>query len=78
MPSPKLVFGFEPKLPKYFLEPYIDDQDLLTFRINELENLGNLRSAAIKRVKFAALRAKIQYDKNVYIKDYEIGDYIFI
>lgn len=78
----KLVYGIEPIIPGDITNPYLfdetDSEEMLEYRIKELESLGQLRAAALERAHLNANRMKKQFDINIKPQDYKIGDYVWM
>lgn len=78
----RLVYGKDPVLPGDIRRPILFDENnqeqVLEFRLQELEALDQMRAAALERAKLNALRRKIYFDKTVTPVDYDIGDAVFL
>lgn len=78
----KLLYGVDPKLPGDSTRPFMydesDQEDLLEYRMKELEALGQTRAAAITLAKLNALRMKKRYDINIKDLNYQIGNTVWI
>lgn len=65
----KLIYGCDPKIPGDPVKPYLfkneNEEDVLAFRIHELEDLGQIRAAALQRAHLNALRMKRNYEIKV-------------
>lgn len=78
----KLVYGIEPIIPGDTTNPYLfdetDSEEMLEYRVKELESLGQLRAAALERAYLNVTRMKKQFDINVHSQDYKIGEYVWM
>lgn len=79
-----LVYGREPVLPGDFLRPYVlplvanDPRTIAEHTARELEELGQVRAAAAKRMMAVAEYDKQRWDAAIDKLDFEIGDHVLL
>ncbi|CDH61294.1 retrotransposon ty3-gypsy subclass [Lichtheimia corymbifera JMRC:FSU:9682] len=77
-----MTYGRDPILPGDSLRPYISEQALKDPRAmaeltaQELENVDQVRAAAIQRMQAISQKDKERWDKALNILDFDIGDYV--
>jgi transposase InsO family protein len=83
-----LCHGLEPRLPpdinpeeNPFTPPFLDlknPEDVAIYQSLQLDELGQHRAAALRRLKAQAIRMKDRYDRSSHVtnRQYAIGDYV--
>lgn len=79
-----LVYGREPRIPGDLLRPYLipavanDPRTVAEHTAKELEDLGQVRAAAHKRMVIVSEYDKKRWDALVTKVDYEVGDHVLL
>jgi hypothetical protein len=79
-----LVYGREPKIPGDYIRPYFgkavsqDPRTIAEHTARELEELGQVRAAAEKRMQAVQEQDKQRWDALVEKLDFEVGDHVLV